>query len=174
MAALLDKLREADVWVFATPVYFDAVGGPLKNLMDRMTPFLRLYAEVRDGHSRHLVGEGLKDGKLVLVSNCGLWEMDNFDPLLVHMKAACRHVAREFAGALLRPHGGTLRDLLRKGGLVDDVLDAAKEAGRQLVRDGQMSAETLKVVSRELVSLEGYIQDMNRMAQKRLGAPQSR
>jgi len=168
MAPLLPKLRAADIWVFATPVYFDAVSGPLKNLIDRMTPFLRLFAEVRDGHSRHLVEEGHKDGKVVLVSNCGLWEIDNFDVLLVHLRAACKHVEREFAGALLRPHGGTLRDLLRKGEPVDDVLGAAKEAGRQLVRDGEMSPGTLSIVGRELISLEQYIQNMNQVAQQLL------
>ena len=174
MEAVLSKLREADVWVFATPVYFEGVSGPLKNLMDRMTPFLRLHAEERDGHSRHLVEEGLRHGKVVLVSNCGLWEMDNFDPLLVHTKAACKHVRREFAGALLRPHGGTLRDLLRKGEPVDDVLDAAKEAGGQLVRDGEMSTDTLGIVGRELVSLEEYVQNMNRAAQKLLGGQEKK
>jgi multimeric flavodoxin WrbA len=174
MQTLLDKLREADVWVLATPVYFDAVSGPLKNVIDRMTPFLRLHAEVRDGRSRHLVEEGHRDGKVVLVSNCGLWEMDNFDPLLVHTKAACKHVAREFVGALLRPHGGTLRDLLRKGEPVDDVLEAARVAGRQLVRDGEMSADTLGIVSRELISLEEYIQYMNRTAEKLLGRLEKR
>lgn len=166
MAPLLAKLREAGIWVLATPVYFDSVSGPLKNLIDRFTPFLRLHAEVRDGRSRHLVEEGHRRGKVVLVSNCGLWEMDNFTPLLVQVRAACKHVKREFAGALLRPHGGTLRDLLRQGKPVDDVLDAAKEAGRQLMREGEMSKETLRIVGRQLVSLEEYVQSINQTAQK--------
>ncbi len=169
MAALLPKLRGADVWIFATPVYFDAVSGPLKNLIDRMTPFLRLYAELRDGHSRHLVEEGQKDGKVVLVSNCGLWEMDNFDALLHHVEAACKHVGREFAGALLRPHGGTFRELLERGKPVDDVLDAAREAGRQLVREGRIWRETLDIVGRELISLDQYVEGMNERARELTG-----
>ena len=28
----------------------------------------------------------------MLVSNCGFWEMDNFDPLLVHMKAVSKNL----------------------------------------------------------------------------------
>jgi hypothetical protein len=39
---------------------------------------------------------------------------------------------------------------------VDDVLYAAKEAGRQLVRDGEMSDETLSTISRELMPREMY------------------
>jgi len=119
-----------------------------------------------------VVEEGLMRGKVVLVSNCGLWEMENFEPLVAHTEAACKHVEREFAGALLRPHGQTLRDLLKRGAPVDDVLDAAREAGRQLVRDGKMSAEALAVVGRELVSLDEYVQNMNRSAAKLLGQRQ--
>ena len=59
----------------------------------------------------------------------------------------------EFAGALLRPHGPALKGMLEGGAPVDDIFEAAKEAGRQLVKDGKMSDETLKVVSRELLPL---------------------
>ena len=41
---------------------------------------------------------------------------------------------------------------------VKDVLEAAEEAGRQLVRDGKMSEKTLSIVSQELVPLEMYVQ----------------
>lgn len=169
MAMLLSKLREAEIWVWATPVYVDGASGPFKNVLDRLMPLLRMPAEVRNGRSRHLVEEDLVEGKVVLVSNCGLWEMENFDPLVLHIKAACQHVRREFAGALLRPHGQTLRDLLKQGAPVGDVLDAAREAGRQLVRDGEMSGQTLGIVGRALVSLEEYIQNMNRKADRLLG-----
>lgn len=169
MAMLLRKLREAEIWAWATPVYVDGASSPLKSVLDRLMPLLRMPAEVRDGRSRHLVEEDLVEGKVVLVSNCGLWEMRNFDPLVVHMEAACQHVRREFAGALLRPHGQTLRDLLKQGEAVGDVLDAAREAGRQLVRDGEMSSDTLGIVGRPLVSLEEYIQNMNRKAERLLG-----
>ncbi len=166
MAGLLPWLREADMWVFASPLYFDGPSGSLKNLMDRMTAFLRLPAEVRSGRSRHLVEDEVKGGKVVLVSNCGLWEIGNFEPLVAQVKGFCRHVDREFVGALLRPHGQTLRDVLRRGELVDDVLEAAREAGRQLAREGRVSKETLDIVGRELVSLEEYLESMNQKAKR--------
>jgi multimeric flavodoxin WrbA len=164
MAGLLARLRQAEVWVLATPLYFDGPSGPLKNLMDRMTAFLRLAAEVRGGRSRHVVEDAVKGGKVVLVSNCGLWEAGNFDPLVAQVKGICDHVGREFAGALLRPHGQTLRDLAKRGGLVEDVLEAARETGRQLATEGRMSGDTLRVVSRPLLSLEEYVANLNAAA----------
>jgi len=161
MNVLYPKLRGADILVFATPVYVDGVSGPMKNLMDRLVPLLQPFFELREGHCRHPLREGIKNGKVVLVSNCGFWEMDNFDPLLVHMKAFCKNAGREFAGALLRPHGPELKSMMKKGLPIGDIFEAAKEAGRQLVEDGEISAETLEVISRELVPLEMYVQRVN-------------
>jgi len=119
--------------------------------------------EIRDGHTRHPRRIGYKTGgKVVLVSTCGLWEMDNFDPLIVHMKAICRNWAKEFAGALLRPHAGGLRAMMNMGLPMDDIFEAAREAGRQLIERGEMSPETLQAVSRELMPRDVFTLFHNR------------
>jgi hypothetical protein len=51
---------------------------------------------------------------------------------------------------------------------VNDILGAAKEAGRQLARDGEMSPKTLATVSRQLMALEMYIQEYNKWGQEAL------
>jgi mRNA degradation ribonuclease J1/J2 len=84
------------------------------------------------------------------------------------MKAICKNADREFAGALLRPHGTVIKRMLHRNTSVDDIFDAANEAGRQLVADGQMSAETLKAVSRQLMPLEQYKQRANQHFQQLL------
>jgi len=170
MQMLHPKLGDADIWVFATPVYVDGVAGPMKNLLDRIIPRVHPFFELRDGHCRHPLREGYKKGKAVLVSNSGFWEMDNFDPLLVHMRAMCKNMDSEFAGALLRPHGEALRPMLEMGVPLDDIFQAAKEAGYQLVRDGHMSTETLSIVSRELMPLDMYVQAANEAFQRNLDA----
>ena len=170
MQMLMPKLDDADIWVFATPVYVDGVTGPMKNLIDRMLPSLLPFYELRDGHCRHPHRLGTRHGKAVLVSNSGFWETDNFDPLLVHMKAICKNFAREFAGALLRPGGPALKSMIEMGAPVHDVLEAAKEAGHQLVGYGRMSTETLSIVSRELLPLEMFVQIVNQRFQQVLDA----
>ncbi len=168
MQTLLPKLARSDVWVFATPVYFDGISGTMKNLIERMLPLVEPFYVLRGGHCRHPRRAGTKSGKVVLVSNCGFWEMDNFDPLLVHIKAICKNADREFAGALLRPHGTGMRRMLQEGIAIDDIFTAAKEAGRQLVTDGGMSPESLKAVSRNLMSLEQQMQGANQFFQQML------
>lgn len=166
MGMLLPKLAAADIWVFATPVYVDGMPGPLKNLVDRFIPLLQPFFELREGHCRHPLRAGVRQGKFVLVASCGFWEMDNFDPLLVHVKAFCRNLNKEFSGALLRPHAGALKWMIKKGEAVNDIFDAARLAGRQLIQDGAIPDQTLATLSRTLLPLAKFVESINGEFQK--------
>ena len=65
MQMLLPKLKEADVIVWASPVYYAGITGPLKNLMDRQRPLI--------------MQEQTRKQKIVLVSTCGAWELSMFE-----------------------------------------------------------------------------------------------
>jgi len=160
MTWLLPKLKEADTVVIATPVYVDGVSGPMKNLMDRMIPLDDASVEIRNGHTRHALHS--KPGeKLVLVSSCGFWELDTFDPLISHMKAWSLNSGAQFAGALLRPQSSFVSSMIAQGISLDDILEGAKEAGRQLVTDGVMANSTLQTISRELVDQKTFVEKVN-------------
>ncbi len=174
MEMLLPKLADAEIWVFATPVYVDGMPGPLKNMVDRAIPLVEPFFEYRDGHCRHPLREGVKHGKLVLVASCGFWEMDNFDPLLAHIRAMCRNMNKEFAGALLRPHGHVLKWMLKKGEPVNDVIDAARLAGRQLIQEGAMSSQSLAAVCRPLVPVDTLVQATNQKFREILAEMEAR
>ena len=60
--------------------------------------------------------------------------------------------------------------MLKMGIPIDDLFEAAKEAGRQLVKEQKMSPETLDVVSRELLPREMYMQNANQSFQRALEA----
>jgi multimeric flavodoxin WrbA len=169
MAAVLPKL-EAEILVFATPLYVDGMTGPMKTFLDRSVPLLQPFFELRGGHFRHpLRGNNNNSRKVALIANCGFWEIDNFEPLVHHFEAYCKNANREFAGALLRPHGAVLAQMIRHG-LALDVIEAAKEAGRQIVREDKISEKTLKTVSRELMTANMYFEHANRSFQKSLDA----
>ena len=168
MEWLRPKWYEADIRVLATPLYVDGMSGPMKNFIDRNIPGAQPFFELRDGHIRH-PGRGESrpsKTKMVLVTNCGFWERDNFDALVHHVEAICRNMNAEFAGALLRPQGPAMKPMMQVEGLVDDVIEAAREAGRQVVKDGKISAETLQTVSRDLMPREDYIKRINQNFQQ--------
>ena len=69
MQMLHPKLCQADIWVFATPVYVSGMTGPLKNLIDRiLIPLGEPFLELRDGRCHHPLREGTNPGQVVLVS----------------------------------------------------------------------------------------------------------
>ena len=161
MQMLLPKFKEADVIVWASPVYYAGVTGPLKNLMDRQLPL-------------HIEGElGSKRQKIVLVSTCDAWEVSMFDPLLLQMNALYSRPegSSDFAGALLRPMADGMKEMIKAGEtrLVEGVFRAAKEAGRQLAKEGKISEELQKEVAKELMPRDAYYkaaQMMMEQAQK--------
>jgi hypothetical protein len=53
----------------------------MKTLMNRLTPGAQSSFEIRDDHMKHPLREKVKRYKIVLVSNCGSWERNNFDPM---------------------------------------------------------------------------------------------
>lgn len=161
MKDVLPKIAASEILVIASPLYVDGMTGPTKCFLDRIIPLVSPRFELREGHCRHPRMPGCSKGLIVLVSNCGFWEMENFDPLVAHVSAISRNMEREFAGALLRPHGPALEVMLRMKLPVDDVLDAAREAGRQLAREGRMEPGTLACVGRELLPLEMYVKIVN-------------
>ena len=73
------------------------------------------------------------------------------------MQAIGQTYRREFAGALLRPHAGVMGPMLKADSLLDDIVTAAYEAGRQLVLNGAMRPETLATVSREILPRESFV-----------------
>lgn len=163
MQMLYPKFHEADIIIFAAPVYYLGVPGPLKNLIDRQMPL-------------HVPGSRVfKKQKIVLVSTCGAWELSMFDMLLKWMEAlygrgkeqkgleeaAGIDGVSEFAGALLRPHADFMRSMMETNGgrrLMEEVFSSARDAGGQLVREGRISDEASKGVSRELITMDEFYQ----------------
>lgn len=174
MEMLLPKLAQADIQVFATPVYVDGIISSLKILWERTVPLASPLFVVRNGHSHKPRREDNDTGKVVLVSSCGYWEMDNFDAMLAHVKARCWNMNREFAGALLRPHSAALKIMGSRGSSINGIFEAAREAGHQLVKEGEMSSQTLAAISRPLMPLEEYVQAMNHIYQETVAALQAK
>jgi multimeric flavodoxin WrbA len=157
MQILLPKFKEADVIVWASPVYYAGITGPLKNLMDRQLPLV-----MQEGRSRKQ--------KIVLVSTCSAWELSMFDPLLAQMKAlySMPEANSEFVGSLLRPMAESMKEMIKAGetALVEGIIQAAKEAGRQIVKEGRISDEIQMKVSKALMSRDAFYKAAQEMMEQ--------
>lgn len=156
MDGVLAAMHEAELLILATPVYVDGMTGILKNCLDRMIPLLDPHMELREGHLRHPAATPMPK-RVALVATCGFAELDNFDPLVAHVKAICRNMNAPFAGALLRPMAPAMPHLgLLHPFKMHAVTKAIKRAGEELARDGSISAEAAAEAGAEVITPEEY------------------
>ncbi len=175
MHGLLQKWRGVDVMIWATPVYIDGVSAQLKTMMDRMLPGALPYIDDtgEEGHSQHPSRRKAKEKKkLLLMSTCGFGEIDNFDPMVMHIKAAVHNMADyDYAGALLRPMAGSLDEIINKDTeKIQKVLDAFTKAGKEMVTDGKISEESFKAVSVPLMTMKELAESTNALIDASTGS----
>ena len=150
MPELLNKVRNCDILVYATPLYNFNLTSLLKAFQERLLPLLDPHL-IKTGETyRHPPRYEVKR-KIVLVSNCGFPEVSHFDGL----RQVFRHIERSggtlIIGELLMPGG----ELLKQEGLrekIQDVLRVAYRAGVEVVRDGKVSKETEAQIQKPLVA----------------------
>jgi multimeric flavodoxin WrbA len=152
MQLLYPKLCQADILVLATPVYVPLLG-EMQNVMNRMVPLMDPVLELRNGRTRARLRDGVNISKIVLVSSSGWWEMGNFGILLRIVEELAKDMKVEFSAALLRPHSPYLSKNKEKA---EEVFEAAKQAGYQLIKEGTIANNFLKVISQPLISKEKW------------------
>ena len=158
MIPIHPKLLEADLWVFATPLYISTMNGPMKTFMDRMLiPWGGTYTVLRDGRSHHPIKKKIENGRVFLVSSCGYWEKENFDLLIENIKEFCYHAEREYLGALLRPHAPVMK-FMQDSPKVKEISISAYNAGAQLAKELLIDQELLNKISQPLVPMENYVE----------------
>lgn len=157
MEQLYPKLRDADILVLATPVYIP-LPGEMQNFINRLCPLVEPILEKRDDRTRAKFHENVKIRKIVLVAACGWWEKNNFGTVLRIVEELAKDVNTEFAGAILRPHAFLMRGNREKA---EEIMNALKQAGFQLVKDGRMADDILETISQPLISEEELRQRYN-------------
>jgi multimeric flavodoxin WrbA len=160
MTALREKFIQADVFVLATPVYVDGMTAQAKTFVDRLIPLIDPHFAVVDGHCRHVKGHQ-KVPEVVLASVCGFWEEDNFGGVVDHTERICRNMQTRFIGAILRPasHVLTMDHILPDQ--VGQIKEAVREAGRELVRQGSFTKDTLQAISCNCFDREIFVDGAN-------------
>lgn len=161
MGALLESFFSADLKVFATPLYSNSVSAPLKNFFDRLYGIFWPQLEVKNNLCVHPVKKYVKQGVSALVSSCGAWELENYKFLLDYMKYVNDISNQKKGGALLRPHAAILKFMIKMNMGVDDIFEAARQGGRELVTKGKFSKQTQATVCRELLPRNDYIKRVN-------------
>lgn len=161
MPELLEKFKQADLIVYATPLYVYTVTGLMKDFMDRSLPLVQPYiVKVGDCYGHPGRYEDNKTKKAVLISNCGFPYRRFFSGLVETFNLGCSSSGFEFAGAILCP-AGSLLTVPPVREQIQWYLDACEVAGREVVAQGGISPETQAMLERDIIDPETYIANAN-------------
>ncbi len=168
MAELLRKLVQADVVVFATPLYADNVTGIMKTFIDRMIPALDPHVKRVKGETLHLKRYD-RYPKIVVISNSGFPEPSHFQIMKLYFRRLARNMHSEVIGEIYRSGGEMLRSRNpRFQPLLKSYRELLQKAGKELVQEGRLSPKTVKRLERPLVPPDLYARGMNNYFDKRL------
>lgn len=153
MQQLYPELRAAEILILATPVYIP-LPTAMQTVINRLCPLVVPLLEFRQGRTRARFRNDVNIKTITAVSTGGWWEIENMDTVVRIVRELADNSAAAFGGAVLRPHAFMMKEEGEITAQGQIVLDAAQQAGYDLVQTGRMQPETLDAVSRPLITEE--------------------
>jgi len=155
MEHLFPRIKQANLLVFATPIYIP-LPGEMQIFLNRLTPLLNPKIRFHDGRTVAQFRDDVQVNNIVLLATGGWWERENLDRLPLIFKEFATVSSVTFGGAILRPHAQRMKKegQLTDGGLA--IMKSIRRAAHELVETGAMKRTTLEEISQPLISREEY------------------
>jgi multimeric flavodoxin WrbA len=142
---LFPKFLESDIVVYATPLYHFTVNAAMKAFIERTLPIALPFFEQRaDGTIYHPLRQ--KFPAAVVLSVCGFPQESTFDQLSAYVHYL---FGKGLIAEIYRPAAESL--MARGEEVKNDILDATRQAGRELVESRKISPETMARIKQPVV-----------------------
>jgi len=159
MKYVYPKMRQADIWIFATPNHPKVINSNFSKFLDRLEPLFEPFAEMKNGNGLKIKTKS--KGKVLLVSTSNDFEFSTFNHLINHVETFTLLFAREFAGALLRPHYWTTNLNSFMTTRIKSLEQNLSKAGEELVINGGITKELIKEINIELITKKSFLASFN-------------
>ena len=149
---ILPKWLEADLVVYATPLYYHFMNAAMRTFIERTLPAIQPFFERSEGKTSHPVRNRIP--ATVMLSVCGFPEESEFDALSEFVKRT-RHKDVNIVAEIYRPAA----ELMTSNFLEDkkkDILNATELAGRELVQSIKISPETMARIRQPLTDAQTF------------------
>lgn len=155
---IFHKMAEADLIIYATPVYVFGMSGMLKTFLDRMnaTGDVQDLRMSKSGLMFHHIDHNICSKPFVTLVCCDNMEAETPKNVLSYFKTFSRFMDAPQVGVLVR-NGGRLsghgKDPERASRVpkIQAVYQAYKQAGRELVIGGRIRPSTQRQANQEIV-----------------------
>ena len=149
---LFPKWLEADLVVYATPLYYHFMNAAMSTFLERTLPAIQPFFERSEGKTHHPLRQ--KVPSTVLLSVCGFPEESEFDALSEFVKRT-RHKGVKMVAEIYRPAAEVMTNAFLED-KKNDILDATKLAGRELVQSMKISPETMARIRQPLTDAQTF------------------
>jgi multimeric flavodoxin WrbA/putative sterol carrier protein len=143
---LFPKFLKSDLVVYATPLYHFTMNATMKAFIERTLPIVQPFFERENEKTRHPLRHEFP--KAVFLSVAGFPEMSVFDQLSSWVRFIFGRRGTLVA-EIYRPAAESLALPFFKA-KAQDILDATKQAGREIVESLKVSQETFARVTQDL------------------------
>jgi len=157
---IFNKMRQADLLIFATPVYIFSMSGLMKRLLDRIysTGDVNDLRISRSGLFFHHIDSELCSKPFVLLVCCDNMENETPRNVLTYFKTYARFMDARIIGTLVRKSGQLMRamELLSDGSpnpRIQKIYAAFEQAGRELAVVGRISTATQRLANQSVLEI---------------------
>ena len=147
MKSVVTKMDQADLLVFASPVYFDSMTSNMKKMIERLRSTLDAFFEFRDGRTHHIRRSG-KDQRVVLIFTAGNPEKESFVSISRIFRRIIDNMGWRLEGELRFPASHLLAT---DPGLMVNQIEAVTMCGKEAVLKGSISENLLKAANKEYI-----------------------
>ncbi len=148
MIPLYPKLKEADVWVFATSVFETGVPKVFTNVLDRLEPLFHPF--ILNGTIKLPEENAAKSGKILFMGTSNLKNDSVFSEVQEHISSVSDMFGKEFLGSITRTNARAITTLDEMKDVLDSILEECSNAGRDLVEFGQIQNSTLQNIAQSI------------------------
>jgi putative NADPH-quinone reductase len=163
VAPILEKMLNADLVIYGTPLYVFTMSGLMKNLLDRSVPLGSPYMienKKMGGITTHPPRYPGKREKFLLVSPAGFPEFEHFEALVSTFKRMANTLDIDYLGEILRPAASMIIHQADQP-LVQNYFTALKQAGKQLITNEKIDDKTMQILHQSWISPEEYRNKVN-------------
>ena len=160
MNDILDDIIASDVILWSFPLYYHGIPAPLKAVLDRTNPFLKIDMRMESGAAVHDTVVDLSAKKNIVITGCGFpYDPRNFAPLKMQMEMILGKpmMICVYETTLLTLPLPTIDPLKQR------LLAAFTEAGKEFSREGSIAQDTLRKLEEPMLPNERYIQIINHL-----------
>ena len=145
---LFPKWLQSDLVIYATPLFHHTVNATMKTFIERTFPICEPFLNEREGRWVHPLRR--KHPAAVVLSVCGFPAMSAFGALSHYVKFLFEEQEEGRLWAEIYRPGAEF--MYQAADIQKDILDATRQAGRELVASRKVSPETLARIEQPLTN----------------------